>query len=274
MSARPYAGRHRPVTRRRATVRTIGLGLVLPAGAAAALVLTDGSAATATDGTGVSVALVGQTFTSTGTQLVDGVPQPSSGRADGVIAEQVARSDNRAKAALLATENQARANQTQTRENSVERVVSLLTSNAGIPGSHAWIMPVTGYVLTSGYGMRDGVLHPAQDFAVPIGTPVRAMSSGTVIYAGPESGYGNLLVLQYWDGTVSKYGHLNSFLVHAGQSVNAGQVVAYSGNTGYSTGPHVHIEIYPHGGGLDPSAPWGQGSVDPMVWLRAKGLNP
>ena len=129
----------------------------------------------------------------------------------------------------------------------------------------AWTSPVGSDVaLTSGFGMRWGAMHPGQDFAVSLGTPVKAMSSGTVILAGWSGGYGNKVEIRYWDGTVSWYAHNGGLKVRTGQAVSSGQVVALSGNTGHSTGPHLHLEIHP--GGADP--------VPPVGWLKAKGIMP
>jgi murein DD-endopeptidase MepM/ murein hydrolase activator NlpD len=129
----------------------------------------------------------------------------------------------------------------------------------------AWVPPIdSGFTLTSGFGMRWGSMHPGQDFAIPVGTPVHAMSSGTVILAEWSGGYGNKVEIRYWDGTVSWFAHNSKLLVSAGDTVTAGQVVSLSGNTGHSTGPHLHVEIHP--GGADP--------VPPIPWLTAKGIMP
>jgi murein DD-endopeptidase MepM/ murein hydrolase activator NlpD len=88
------------------------------------------------------------------------------------------------------------------------------------------------------------------------------MSSGTVIFAGRQGGYGNKLEIQFWDGTVAWFAHNSVLKVSAGQAVSPGQVISLSGNTGHSTGPHVHVEIHPGGG--DP--------VPPMPWLSAHGI--
>ena len=112
--------------------------------------------------------------------------------------------------------------------------------------------------------MRWGAMHPGQDFAIPIGTEVRAMSSGTVLLAGSSGGFGNKVEIQYWDGTVSWYAHNSSLSVSQGQSVSPGQVVALSGNSGHSTGPHLHMEIHPANG--DP--------VPPLGWLQTMGIMP
>ncbi|MEP6630820.1 MAG: M23 family metallopeptidase, partial [Lapillicoccus sp.] len=82
--------------------------------------------------------------------------------------------------------------------------------------AHAWVAPIghdSGFQMTSGFGMRWGAMHPGQDFAVAVGTPVRALSSGTVLFAGWEGGYGNKLEIQYWDGTVSWFAHNSKLLV-------------------------------------------------------------
>lgn len=88
------------------------------------------------------------------------------------------------------------------------------------------------------------------------------MSSGVVTYAGQMSGYGNIVQIRYWDGTVSYYGHMNSIAVRVGQKVQPGQFVGQLGNTGQSTGPHLHLEIRPGGG-----AP-----INPEPWMAARGI--
>ncbi|MDN5794528.1 MAG: M23 family metallopeptidase [Intrasporangium sp.] len=130
--------------------------------------------------------------------------------------------------------------------------------------AHRWVSPISNYTLTSGYGWRWGRMHPAQDLAAPIGTPVRALSTGTVIFAGwSNEGYGQFVKIRYWDGTVSWFAHNSRLLVSVGEQVKPGQVVSYSGSTGNSTGPHLHLEIHPHDG-----AP-----VSPRPWLTQKGVH-
>jgi murein DD-endopeptidase MepM/ murein hydrolase activator NlpD len=130
--------------------------------------------------------------------------------------------------------------------------------------AHRWVLPVTTYVKTSGFGLRWGRLHAGEDFAAPVGTPVHAISSGVVVFAGVESGYGNKVEIRHWDGTCSWYGHLSAIDVKVGQKVDPGELIGAVGSTGHSTGPHLHLEIHPHGGG----------PVDPLPWLRAHGLKP
>jgi len=129
--------------------------------------------------------------------------------------------------------------------------------------AHRWVSPVASYTLTSGFGFRWGKMHPAQDLACPVGSPVHSLSSGTVIFAGwSTEGYGNFVKIRYWDGTVSWMAHNSRLLVAVGDTVTPGQLVAYSGSTGNSTGPHVHLEIHPDDGA----------AVAPRTWLAKRGV--
>ena len=100
--------------------------------------------------------------------------------------------------------------------------------------------------------MRSGRMHEGIDIMCPTGTPVRAAAAGTVIYAGWLGGYGNLVVVDHGGGLSTAYAHNSSFASSVGQSVAAGQVIAYSGNTGNSSGPHVHFEVRVNGSAVDP----------------------
>jgi murein DD-endopeptidase MepM/ murein hydrolase activator NlpD len=126
-----------------------------------------------------------------------------------------------------------------------------------------FVMPTKG-VWTSGFGYRWGALHAGIDIANAIGTPILAASDGVVISAGPYAGYGNMVKLRHADGTVTLYGHLSSIGVDVGQRVWAGDQIAKMGNTGNSTGPHLHFEV--HVNGTD--------RVDPTGWLAKRGLSP
>lgn len=126
-----------------------------------------------------------------------------------------------------------------------------------------FVMPTKG-VWTSGFGYRWGALHAGIDLANSIGTPILAASDGVVIAAGPQAGYGNWVKLRHADGTVTLYGHLSAWNVEVGQRVWAGDQIAKMGNTGNSTGPHLHFEV--HLNGTD--------RVDPVGWLAKRGLSP
>lgn len=120
-----------------------------------------------------------------------------------------------------------------------------------------FIWPAKG-ALTSGYGRRWGRMHKGIDIAGPIGTPIVAAASGTVISAAYEpGGYGNKIDIQHPDGSVTRYGHNRRLWVSVGQQVRQGQQIAELGNTGRSTGPHLHFEIHVNGGG----------AVNPIAYL-------
>jgi murein DD-endopeptidase MepM/ murein hydrolase activator NlpD len=126
-----------------------------------------------------------------------------------------------------------------------------------------FVMPTRG-VWTSGFGYRWGVLHGGIDIANSIGTPILAASDGVVIDAGPTAGYGIWVKLRHSDGTVTLYGHLSSVLVNIGERVYAGDQIAKMGNTGNSTGPHLHFEVLLNG----------TDRVDPVGWLAKRGISP
>ena len=114
-----------------------------------------------------------------------------------------------------------------------------------------FIWPVSGPI-TSPFGMRWGTLHPGIDIGVPTGTPIHAAAAGTVIYCGWMSGYGNLVMIDHGGGLASLYGHQTRVAVSCGESVAQGQLIGYSGCTGFCTGPHVHFEIRVNGSPVDP----------------------
>ncbi|MRR56460.1 MAG: M23 family metallopeptidase [Deltaproteobacteria bacterium] len=111
-------------------------------------------------------------------------------------------------------------------------------------------MPVDGGRVTSGVGWRldpfgsgRKVYHRGIDIAVPEGTRVYPVQKGTVYYAGPYKGYGNLVAVNHGNGVLTLYGHNATLKVTAGDRVDSTTVIALSGNTGRSTGPHVHFEV-------------------------------
>jgi len=114
-----------------------------------------------------------------------------------------------------------------------------------------FIWPVHG-VVTSVFGWRWGRMHEGVDIAIGSGTPVVSAAAGTVIVAGWSGGYGNLVVVDHGNGIATAYGHNTNVTVFVGQSVGQGQLIAYSGSTGHSTGPHVHFEVRVNGAATDP----------------------
>ena len=125
------------------------------------------------------------------------------------------------------------------------------SSPSRTPSAAGFIWPVHG-VVTSGYGWRWGRMHEGIDIAVGSGTPVVSAAAGTVIVAGWLGGYGNLVVVDHGNGIATAYGHNSTVTVGTGQYVAQGQLIAYSGNTGNSTGPHVHFEVRINGAAVDP----------------------
>jgi murein DD-endopeptidase MepM/ murein hydrolase activator NlpD len=116
--------------------------------------------------------------------------------------------------------------------------------------------------LTSGFGNRWGRLHAGIDLAAGTGSPIRAAAEGVVESTGNEGGYGQTIRIQHADGTQTLYAHLSAITVGAGQQVAAGEEIGREGNTGASTGPHLHFEVR-----------IGGNPVDPAVWLQQRGVN-
>ena len=119
------------------------------------------------------------------------------------------------------------------------------------PSSAGLIWPANGPV-TSPFGWRWGRMHEGIDIGVGYGTPIKAAASGTILYCGWESGYGNLTVIDHGGNLATAYGHQSSIAVACGQHVDQGQVIGYVGSTGHSTGPHLHFEVRINGAPVDP----------------------
>lgn len=123
------------------------------------------------------------------------------------------------------------------------------------------VQPVSG-TLTSDWGSRWGSHHGGIDIAAPIGTPIQSASDGTVLDAGAASGYGQWVRVLNDDGTTAVYGHVDTFQVSSGQRVSAGQQIATVGNRGWSTGPHLHFEVWDASGN----------KTNPNTWLSDRGV--
>lgn len=125
-----------------------------------------------------------------------------------------------------------------------------------------YVRPAEG-MFTSGFGGRWGTMHYGIDIANRLGTPIRAVEDGVVIEAGPASGFGLWVRIQNADGTISVYGHMDTFSVYAGQHVKAGDQIARMGARGNSTGTHLHFEIWEPDGH----------KIDPRPWLAERGIS-
>ncbi len=135
-------------------------------------------------------------------------------------------------------------------------------SEATMVGDRAFVRPALGR-LTSAFGARWGTTHYGLDIANSIGTPIYALTDGVVEESGPASGFGMWVVVRHPGGERTVYGHVNRAYVTVGQSVRAGERIADIGNRGFSTGPHLHFEVW---------APDGT-KLNPVPWLARHGLS-
>lgn len=171
-----------------------------------------------------------------------------------------------AKAAATQMESELQATSDDIRARIQARQAALAAQSSGgggyaggtiVTGSGALSWPVSGPI-TSSFGYRIHPIfgvpigHAGIDIGVPEGTTVRAADSGTVIEADWLGGYGYAVIIDHGNGLQTVYGHNSSLLVSAGQSVSKGEPIAYSGSTGYSTGPHCHFEVRLNGTPVDP----------------------
>ncbi|MFI6147330.1 M23 family metallopeptidase [Streptomyces sp. NPDC051109] len=173
-------------------------------------------------------------------------------------------------AALVAAQAKAQAAQAAAAQAAATKAAA--TKAAAAKAAVAWQKPVSSYTLSATFG-KGGTMwshkHSGQDFACPVGTPVKAASAGTVVKAGPNGGgdgpaYGNAIVIKHANNTYSQYAHLSKIKVRIGQKVAKGSQIALSGNTGNSSGPHLHFEIR--------TTPNYGSAVNPVAFLRNAGV--
>ena len=163
---------------------------------------------------------------------------------------------------------QAKASAEQVSRDKARQALTLRTAAAKKAAAEAprYVLPITAHTGLSALFGQAGThwmsLHTGIDFPVSTGTQVHAVTDGTVSTKW-NAYYGNMLILTAPDGTQTWYCHLSAYKKRSG-SVKAGDVIAYSGDTGNSTGPHLHFEVHPHGGT----------AIDPLPWLLSHGLDP
>jgi len=171
-----------------------------------------------------------------GRMIADGDAKPARPADDPDLLKQLEGLDKKVKA----QEQEARA------------LKSYFEDQQALLASAPSIWPVRGWV-TSDFSVRldpytgERVMHEGIDVATALGTPVRAPADGTVVFAGQEGGYGHVLVLDHGYGLKTRYGHLSRIDVKVGEKVKRGEFVAAVGNTGRSTGPHLHYEVRVNG---------------------------
>jgi len=143
-------------------------------------------------------------------------------------------------------------------ERSFQELVEYLEDQKSLLASTPSIWPVKGW-LTSTFGYRSSPftgrreLHKGLDIATRSGTPVIAPADGLVVFAGREGGFGNMIIVDHGYGITTRYGHNSSLEAKLGQKIKRGDVIARVGNTGRSTGPHVHYEVAVNGVSVNPS---------------------
>ncbi|MDO4910571.1 MAG: M23 family metallopeptidase [Corynebacterium sp.] len=123
------------------------------------------------------------------------------------------------------------------------------------------VRPAEG-TLSSTYGSRWGTVHHGIDIANALGTPIVSATDGTVIDAGPASGYGNWVRVRTDDGYILVYGHMEAILTSVGARVSAGDLIALMGSQGQSTGSHLHFAVYDQQ----------EQAIDPLPWLAERGV--
>ena len=141
-------------------------------------------------------------------------------------------------------------------EVTYQAVPKIVEVGAKVPPTY--IKPISGGRISSGFGPRTApkpgasTYHKGVDLATPTGTTVWASCGGTVTFAGWGGAYGNVIFIDHSDGRQTRYAHLSKIYVSVGQHVDQGQRIAASGNTGRSTGPHLHFEMRIGGTPVDP----------------------
>lgn len=146
----------------------------------------------------------------------------------------------------------------QRQEEEAKKLAQQSGGSAPIIGSGVLSWPLPGYSSTCTYGWRthpifgDQRFHAGWDVGAPSGTPLYAADSGTVVTAVYSSSYGNYVLISHGNGISTLCAHMSSMAVSAGQSVSKGQVIGYVGSTGWSTGPHLHLEVRVNGSTVDP----------------------
>lgn len=157
--------------------------------------------------------------------------------------------------------------QAQQRDQALSELVAKTQKRAEEIKTNQWVLPVAGYRLTGRFGQSSSLwssTHTGLDFAGPSGTTIVSVAGGTVKSAGYSGAYGNRTVITLLDGTDIWYCHQSRTAVQVGQKVDPGQVIGYTGSTGNVTGPHLHLEVRPGGGG----------PVNPETALAAHGVRP
>ncbi len=153
---------------------------------------------------------------------------------------------------------------------SLSRMSALERGLDGIPQ----VMPADIRNISSGFGYRrdpfngHAAMHRGLDFRGPMGAPIHAAAGGRVSFVGLKSGYGNVVEVTHGNGMMTRYAHMSRFAARVGQEVSAGEVIGHIGNTGRSTGPHLHFEVHINGRAVNPR-PFLEAAPDVLEEARA-----
>ena len=191
--------------------------------------------------------------TDSAVQEGDAAPAPTGGAPHALTTDEVSE-------ALTMLEER-----TAVRRTSIGQLAAMMQKD--VPGASSFLVgdtpvttptgwPTNGFI-SSGYGLRwnGAEFHQGIDIAAEMGTPIVATADGVVTIAGwNASGYGNMVDIDHGSGVSTRYGHASAVVVTVGQRVRRGQIIAYVGSTGHSTGPHLHYEVRLSGQPVNPTS--------------------
>ncbi len=221
---------------------------------------------------GLSTADTGEGTTDAGEVLRARIMQQAESQQDQVDAAAAAAAEEKAaqEAAERAAEEREAAEKKEAaaKKKAEEEAAKKAEAERLAKLAKQYALPTSAYTISSTFGQAGAYwssgYHTGLDFAAPTGTLLKAVHSGTITQAGYDGSYGYKTVLTLDDGTEIWYAHQSSISVSVGQKVTTGDVIGRVGATGNVTGAHLHLEVHT-----------GDGSgIDPLAWLRDKGLNP
>ncbi|MGC9543394.1 M23 family metallopeptidase [Streptomyces sp. UG1] len=185
------------------------------------------------------------------------------------VADAVAAAEKEAAEAAAKAEKEAEAKAAAAKAAAEEEARKKAEAERLAELAKQYTLPTSSYTITSTFGQAGAYwssgYHTGLDFAAPTGTLIKAIHSGTITFAGWDGSYGYKTVLTLDDGTELWFAHQSSISVSVGQKVNTGDVIGRVGATGNVTGAHLHLEVHPGGS---------SNGIDPLAWLRGKGLTP
>ncbi|WSQ10232.1 M23 family metallopeptidase [Streptomyces sp. NBC_01231] len=300
-SLRPVRGRHRVAKQRGGLARSstvLGVGVIAAVGAGGIASANTGKppvsismpdlpsvgsllseddtpegSATALSGVGVTSEETAEGTSDAGEVLRTRIMAQAEKQEDQVeskaAAEAAATAEKRVAEAVAKAEKEAEAKAAAAKKKAEEEAEKKAEAERLAELAKQYTLPTSSYTITSTFGQAGSLwssgYHTGLDFAAPTGTLIKAVHSGTITEAGWAGSYGYRTILTLDDGTELWFCHQSSISVSVGQKVSTGDVIGRVGATGNVTGAHLHLEV--HSGGADTG-------IDPMAWLRSKGLNP